>query len=215
MGVRQDPLHHGRYWDATLNVVGGCEIVDPSCLHCYAVSYAAGIHTANDVELYRGTTEFKHGRHFWTGHLTVQTDGHPSWTEFVSWRFPKPLLGAGRPAIIWVNSMEDLFHPRRPIEPINRILETVAISPHLGLVVTKHPAQMVANFSQKPAWWRKKFILLFSAGDQRWWDRRWAIMRQLAERWIVGTSIQPMLAPVVLPPDFLTLGRWTKPRISA
>jgi protein gp37 len=208
MGVRPNPLHHGRYWDATQNVVGGCEIVDSSCLNCYAVDYAAGIHAANDVELYRGTTEFKHGRDFWTGHLTVQADDHSSWTDFLSLKFPKPLL-EGKPAIIWVNSMTDLFHPRRPIEPINRILETVAISRHLGLVVSKHCGSLVDYFSQRPAWWKRKFILLFSAGDQIWWDRRWKIMRALAEQgWIVGTSIQPMLALVVLPPDFLRLGRW-------
>ena len=34
-------------------------------------------------------------------------------------------------------------------------------------------------------------------------------MRPLAEAgWIVGTSIQPMLGLVVLPPDSLTLLRW-------
>jgi protein gp37 len=49
----------------------------------------------------------------------------------------------------------------------------------------------------------------FSAGDQRWWDRRWQIMRPLAEQgWTVFTSIAPMIGPVVLPPDFLALGRW-------
>jgi protein gp37 len=47
------------------------------------------------------------------------------------------------------------------------------------------------------------------AGDQRWWDVRWKILRQLTERgWTIFTSIQRMLGPVVSPPDFLTLGRW-------
>ncbi len=105
--------------------------------------------------------------------------------------------------------MADLFHPGRPPEAIDRILTTVALSRHIGLVVTKHPAQLVKYFSQRPAWWKRKFILIFSAGDQLWWDRRWAVMRVLAERgWMVGTSIQPMLTLVVLSPDFLTLARW-------
>jgi hypothetical protein len=60
-------------------------------------------------------------------------------------------------------------------------LSTVAISPHhIGLVVTKHLAQMVAYFSTKPAWWRKRFILVFSAGDQRWFERRWQLVKPLA-----------------------------------
>jgi protein gp37 len=111
--------------------------------------------------------------------------------------------------LLWVNSMADLFHPGRPIEVIDRILNTVAISPHIGLVLTKHVKPMAAYFSAQPVWWHKWFWLGFSAGDQRWWDLRWSIMRPLAESgWFIFTSIQPMLAPVVLPPDFLALGKW-------
>ena len=180
MGVRPDPLCRGCYWDGTVNVVGGCEfahrfedghkIVDPSCINCYAVIYAAGIHKANDVELYRGTTERKGKRATWTTPpvLTVLPDGHANLTEFFSWRFPKPLLGKGKPGLVWVNSMTDLFHPGRPREAINRILENIAISHHIGLIVVKYCEQMVEYFQQKPAWWRREFILVFSAGDQGW-----------------------------------------------
>ena len=48
----------------------------------------------------------------------------------------------------------------------------------------------------------------FSAGEQRWWDVRWKVIRLPAESgWTIFTSIQPMLGPVVLPPDFLALAR--------
>jgi protein gp37 len=112
--------------------------------------------------------------------------------------------------------MADIFHPRRfedpkTMEAIDYFLKNIAISPHniVGLILTKYPAQMVEYFGQKPAWWRKRFILVFSAGDQLWWNRRWELMRPLAENgWIVGTSIQPMLGPVVLTPDYQVLGRW-------
>jgi len=221
MAVRPDPLEHGRYWDGTVNVLFGCEfghrfvrgrkLIDPSCLFCYAVTYAAGLHTKNDLERYRGTTEPRGGRDTWTvpPYLTVLPDGHADWTDFLSWKFPNPLLGKGKPGIIFLNSMSDLFHPEHPLWAIDRLLQTVAISDHIGLVLTKYPQRLVEYFSTKPAWWRKKFILVFSAGDQRWWDWRWSIMRPLAEAgWMVGTSIQPMLRPVILPDDFLRLGRW-------
>jgi protein gp37 len=107
--------------------------------------------------------------------------------------------------------MADLFVPGRPTEHFDRLLVNTAISPHkiVGLVLTKYPAQMVEHFATKPLWWRRRFLLVFSAGDQRNWDWRWRIMRQLAEQgWIIGTSIQPMLTQVTLPPDFLRLGRW-------
>jgi len=221
MPVRPDPLEHARYWDGTVNVVFGCEfahrfvagrkLTDLSCLNCYAVVYAAGVHKANDLEWYRGTTEPKGERDTWTKppHLTVLPDGHPDWTDFLRWRFPNPLLGKGKPGIIWLNSMSDLFHPGHPRWAINRLLQTIAISDHIGLILTKYCEQMVEYFSTKPAWWHKKFILVFSAGDQENWDERWRIMRPLAEAgWMVGTSIQPMLELVILPDDFLHLGCW-------
>jgi protein gp37 len=184
--------------------------VDPSCRYCYAAD-ATRLQIANGVELYKDTIEYRNDRWTWTGNLTVLEDDHSTWSSFLRQRFPQPpLFGPGKPSILWLNSMADLYHPGRPIEAINRILVTVALAPHIiGLIVTKHPAQMVAYFRTKPAWWRKRFILVFSAGDQRWLDVRWRIMRPLAEQgWRVGVSLQPLLGPVVLPPDFLRLGKW-------
>jgi protein gp37 len=141
--------------------------------------------------------------------LTVLPDDHRDWTDFMGWRFDEPLLGKGKPGIIFLDSTSDLFHPGHPPWAIDRLLQNVVVSPHIGLIYTKYPEQMVAYFSKQPAWWRKWFFLVFSAGDQRWWDWRWRIMRQLAESgWMVGTSIQPMLGPVVLPDDALRLIRW-------
>jgi len=212
MGVRPDPLEHGRYWDATVNVVGGCVIVDSSCYYCYAAPYAGGIHAATDIELYRGTVEWRNGRWTWTSLLTKLPPDHPNHTLPLRWRgVEEPLLGPGKSSILWLNSMADLFVPGRPTEDFDRLLVNTAISPHniVGLILTKYPAQMVAYFHAKPTWWRKRFILVFSAGDQRWWDLRWNIMRPLAEAgWTVGTSIQPMLGPVVVAPDYQALGRW-------
>jgi protein gp37 len=176
MGVRPDPLDHGRYWDATLNVVGGCEIVDRSCRFCYAPPDAAGLQTSRDVELYKNTTVFKHGRWTWNGRLTVRPPEDSTWTDPLRWKgVAEPLLGKGKPSILWVNSMSDIFHPGHPPEAIDRVLQNVAISPNniIGLILTKHPEQLVEYFSTKPDWWRKRFILVFSAGDQLWWNRRW------------------------------------------
>ena len=212
MGVRPNPLEHGRYWDATLNVVGGCVIADRSCSFCYAAPYAGGIHAATDIELYRGTVEWRNGRWTWTGLLTKLPPDHPNHTFPLRWRgVEQPLLGFGKSSILWLNSMADFFVPGRPTEDFDSLLVNTAISPHniIGLILTKYPAQMVEYFSTKPAWWRRRFILVFSASDQLWWNRRWQLIRPLAESgWIIGTSIQPMLSPVVLLPDFRRLGRW-------
>jgi protein gp37 len=219
MGVRADALAHGRWWDDTLNVVGGCVIADTSCYYCYAPLDAGTLQSATDIELWKDTTVWRNGRWTWNGRLTVLRPDHPTWTFPLRWKgSPEPLLGDGKPSLLWLNSMADLFvpDPERPDEPhpmrieaINRILKIVVLSPHIGLVLTKYPKVMAKYFLQKPAWWRKKFILIFSAGNQQWWDVRWEIMRPLAEQgWMVGTSIAPMLTRVVLPPDFLRLARW-------
>src|SRR5262245_34812718 len=212
MGVRPNPLDHGRYWDATVNVCGGCAMADSGCYFCYAAPYAGGIHAAADLELYRGTVEWRNGRWTWTGLLTKLPPDHPNHTFPLRWRgVEQPLLGPGKQSILWLNSMADLSVPGRPTEDFDRLLVNTAISPHniIGLILTKYPAQMVEYFSAKPAWWRKRFILVFSAPDQRWFERRWQIMRPLAEAgWIVGASIQPMLGPVVPPDDALRLLRW-------
>ena len=210
MGVRPKPLHHGRWWDATLNVVGGCKLADDSCYFCYAPRDAAGVQTATDIELYLGTTVWKDGRWTWNGKLTPLPPEHPKWTFPLRWTgAAEPLLGPSQPSLLWINSMADLFSPGRPVEHFHRLMETVAISHHIGLVPTKYPAAMVEYFQRQPAWWRRRFWLGFSAGDQRWWDVRWKIMRPLAKQgWTIFTSIAPMLTPVILPPDFLELGAW-------
>jgi protein gp37 len=81
-----------------LNVVGGCEIVDPSCYFCYAAPDAAGIQTANDIQLYLNTTEFKHERWTWNGNLTELPPDHSTWNDLLSFGgVDEPLLGKGKP----------------------------------------------------------------------------------------------------------------------
>src|SRR5260221_13382579 len=109
MGVRPNPLHHGRYWDATLNVVGGCEIADRSCYYCYAPPDAAGIQTATDVALWKDTTVWRNERWTWNERLTVLPPEHPAWMFPLRWKgAASPLLGEGKPSQLWVNSMADL-----------------------------------------------------------------------------------------------------------
>lgn len=132
MGVRPNPLHHGRYWDASENVVAGCQFADHSCLNCYAMLYAAGIHTANDIELYRGTTEVKHERLTWSGKFNVLPPEHPNYTFPLRWRgTDPPVMGVGKPYIIWVNSMADLFvpHPEPFLEWQAAVHQRCALAP--------------------------------------------------------------------------------------
>jgi hypothetical protein len=53
-------------------------------------------------------------------------------------------------------------------------------------------------------------LLGFSAGHQKWFDQRLPVMLALAEAgYFIFVSIAPMYEPVVLPPEFLALGKRT------
>jgi len=210
MAARKNPLERRRWWDATWNPVGGCKMADSSCYYCYAPPEAAGLQTSKDVELYLGTTKYEDGRWTWNGRLTEWPPEHPGWNWPLTWRNPEPpLLGPGQSSLLWCGSMTDVFLPGRSPQTIDRIFTTVAHSRHIGLVVTKRPKQMAAYFSRQPAWWRERFWLGFSAGEQRPFDVRWKRMRPLAEQgWLVFVSLAPLIEEIILPPDFLALAKW-------
>src|SRR5215831_4694001 len=80
-----------------------------------------GIHAATDIELYRGTVEWRNGRWTWTGLLTKLPRGHPNHTLPLRWRgVEEPLMGPGNPSTLWLNSSRrrsresDATPPDRP-----------------------------------------------------------------------------------------------------
>jgi protein gp37 len=117
------------------------------------------------------------------------------------------------PSLLWAGSMSELLLPGRPKEVLDRTIGTLALSDHIGLILAKPTHQMAAYINAQRTIvqrrWRTKFWLGFSAEDQTWFDLRWPPMRNLAQRgWLVFVSIAPMLGPVILPQDFLTMARW-------
>lgn len=196
----------GWWWDASWNAVGGCKPVSPGCLNCYAARAAATLQTETDIPLYRGVTNRVDVRYVFNDKLTVLTPGHKLWTSPLKWPgAARPVMGRGRPSLIFVSDMADLFHEDRPTAIITRALATIAASDHIGLLLTKRPSRML----DLPARWMSKLWLGFSAERQVEFDERWPPMRQLAKRgWLVFVSIAPMLEPVRLPDDFLALARW-------
>jgi protein gp37 len=197
------------WWDATINLVGGCTHVSTGCRHCYA-ALLSGTQQSN-IELYAETTDWKRGRPVFNGKLTVLPPNHPTWRWLSRWKGAEhPLLGPGQPSLIFVSDMSDLFHEQRPITHINRVVSAIAWCPHrhIGQLLTKRPHVMAKYFlapdRDQRASWRERFWLGFSAERQKEFDERWTHIRKLAEAgWIVFVSVAPMLGPVVLPPDFL------------
>jgi protein gp37 len=204
------------WWDATWNPVGGCLASSPGCTNCYAAQ-VAGTKTwpyANSAGVHNGVTVVRDKRRIFNGKLTAAPEFHKSWTWPLTCPGAKhPKLGPGAPSLIFVGDMADLFY-KRPDKIITRVCATIALSAHIGELLTKRTPRMADYFaaldSRTVARWQPKLLLGFSAENQEWFDRRLADMRPLAELgWFIFVSIAPMIGPVRLPPDFLALGRRT------
>jgi protein gp37 len=147
--------------------------------------------------------------------MTAAPEGHKEWTRPLKWRgVAHPKLGPGRPSLIFVVDMGDLFHEDRPTKHIDRVIATVALSDHIGLIMTKRTARMrsycAALDPRTVQRWQQNVWLGFSAERQKEFDTRWTDVRPLAAAgWFTFANLAPMLGPVTLPLDFLALGRRT------
>ena len=213
------PVVEWAYWDYTLNVLGGCLPIGPGsgCKNCYAAQIA-GTKTwpfAGYAGIHDGVTVVRDKRRVFNGKATVAPEGHPLWTKRL--RLPpakNPKLGSGKPSLVFVQDMGELFYERHADAHIDLVCETIALSDHIGLLLTKRTPRMATYFSNKSPLtvrqWQKKLWLGCSAEDEECFDLRWPDMRALADAgWFVWVSIAPMLEPVTLPPDFLALEKGT------
>jgi protein gp37 len=163
----------------------------------------------------RGVIDRVKGRWTFNGRLTALPATDELWDLPLHWPgVAKPKLGIGKPSLIWIGDMSDVFHEDRPKEIIDRALGTVVISRHVGLVLTKRTARMAEYFgalsSHTKRLWKRKLLIGFSAEDQQAFDSRWADVRPLAhEGCFIFVSIAPMVARVILPDAFLALGSST------
>lgn len=218
--------------DATWNPVGGCSIKSPGCINCYAQRLCGTRLKAHP--LYAGTTTLVKDKPVFNGKMTAAPNDDPVWTWPLRWRGAKqPKLGTGKPSLIFVGDMSDLFHEDRPLETIDRTMAVAQLADnHIFQLLTKRADRMRSYFDIDAPWrvWMamQKFYpeasdlrwnheppfllpnvwLGFSAERQQEFDERWEHMRPLAEAgWTIFVSIEPALGPVILPPDFLKLGR--------
>lgn len=132
---------HIEWTDATWNPVGGCAVCSPGCTNCYAQRLAARL---PDHPVYKGVVSPSKAGPVFNGTLTRAPDDHPAWTWPLRWRGAKtPKLGAGKPSMIFVGDMCDLFHEDRPVADIDRVFAVMALCPqHIFQVLTKRSARM-------------------------------------------------------------------------
>src|SRR5580704_6740802 len=105
--------------DATWNPVRGCTKISPGCKHCYAEVFA---------ERFRGVPGHAYERGFDL--------------RLVPEKLAEPLRW-GKPRMIFVNSMSDLFHEQVPSEYIEKVAEVMSTANwHTFQVLTKRSSRM-------------------------------------------------------------------------
>jgi protein gp37 len=205
------------WWDHSWNPAIGCEPCGPGCTFCYVPPKVADFsHNAPwlaGAKRYADIVEVKgKKRPRFNGNARNLPPGHHEWTFPLRWAGPEhSKLGPGAPGLIFVTTMGDLLFEKQPDTVIDRVLSTVAVSKHIGLVVTRRSERARDYFSaldpRTARLWRPKIWLAFSACDQAEFDKHWANMRTLAESgWFVFVSCAPLIGPIKLPDDFLGNG---------
>lgn len=119
--------------EKTWNPVVGCTRASAGCDHCYAVGMTKRLEAMGHAK-YAGLVG---NGHFNGVVRTVPED------------LDKPLKWK-KPAVIFVNSMSDLFHKSVPFEFIDQVFAVMALCPqHTFQVLTKRPERMAEYLSQR------------------------------------------------------------------
>lgn len=183
------------YCDETINPIrtkgGGwhCVKTSPGCLHCYAG---------------RINKRFGDGYDYY--------ENHDRKIEFVLIvkALEKPLHWK-KPKSIFVQDMSDLFLDTVPSTFINDVFRMmIDAKRHTFLILTKRPERMrdFLNGGGYPTGdlVPPNILLGITAENQGMFDKRWAFLKDIpaSVKWI---SYEPALGPLVLPDDFLALGK--------
>lgn len=189
--------------NATWNPVVGCSIKSSGCLSCYAMGQANRQLDGNPkTPHYLGTTKVVNGNAVWTGKLGRAPD--KIFTQPDRW---------GKPRLIFVNSMSDLYHENMPQEWVDDAWAVMARNPrHIFQVLTKRPDRMLEDAFKRevlPNVW-----LGTSVENQGTWKERkdhGSALKALGWMWWI--SAEPLIGPLVMDglpahllPDWVVVG---------
>lgn len=164
----------------TWNPTTGCDRVSPGCDHCYALTLAKRLKAMGARKYQRDGDPRTSGPGFG---LTLHEDvaDQPR-----AWR---------QPAVVFVNSMSDLFHARVPFSFIERIWATMEATPqHTYQILTKRPDRM-ARFSNRLPILSNVWLGTSVEDQERAGRVQWLYETQAPVRFI---SAEPLLGPVDL-----------------
>jgi protein gp37 len=203
------------WWDWSWSPLSGCKPISDGCKYCWVTKWLNS-HTWKRETVYTGAVKEanERGRRKWTGDLTALRDGDPVWNlPLTHPGVVNPALGPDAPNLIFCVMDGDLFVTGRPKEDKDSVCEIIARSRHIGILCTKYTREMATYLaaldSHTTRLYQSKLWVCFSAETQTCFNARWADVRPLAQAgWFCPVSISPMLTAVILPSDFLALGKW-------
>ena len=121
--------------EKTWNPVRGCSVVSEGCRNCYAMTFAARF--AGEGEAYEGLAYRNESGAHWTGKARL-----------IEEHLNDPMRRR-KPAMIFVNSMSDLFHESLSDGAILRVFDVMRQCPqHTFQILTKRPARMLLWFQR-------------------------------------------------------------------
>lgn len=204
-----------RTWNPSI----GCDIVSPGCTHCYAMRQARRLESNPRLKPnhYKGTTKKGKKGPVWTGLVRMA----PSKTLL------KP-LGWRAPALVFVNSMSDVFAEPLKFSDIAKIWAVMALAgKHTFQLLTKRPGRMLEFLSDPrtpaavelqmnairpgsrlPAWPLPNVWCGTSTEDQKRAQERIPILLQVPAK-IRFLSMEPLIGAVSLA-DIIAPASWKR-----
>jgi protein gp37 len=180
-----------QWTDHTWNPWRGCWKISEGCANCYADSQSRR-NPAVLGEWGKGARRVEGSADYWRKPL--------AWNRAAE--------KAGKRRRVFCMSLGDIFEDREDLDPLRvQVWETIHATPWLDWqLLTKRPA--VAVDCARSMGWPGNAWLGFSAENQSRFDERWAMARELVDVVpILFVSHEPALGPLVLPGDYLALGR--------
>lgn len=179
--------------DRTFNPWWGCTKVSAACDHCYAEADAK-----------------RYGFDIWGPGAARRIMSDETWKQPLKW--DTEAAREGKRYKVFCGSMCDILDEEAPEGQRDRLWKLIDATPNLiWQLLTKRPANYKKYLPEKLQ--LNNVWLGCSAEDQKWYDKRWPLLRQAAEERGLMTfvSYEPACGPLVLSghrtaPDWIICG---------
>lgn len=167
--------------DKSWNPLRGCSVYTKECINCYAMRTAHRY--AGPGGPFEGLTQTVKGKPVWTGNIRLVPED-----------LEKPLTWE-KPALVFVNSMSDLFHEDVPEDYIREVFEVMRRAEHHTFQVLTKRAERVLELSDRLPWGRNVWMGVSIGCQENAYKADLLARTGAAVKWV---SAEPLIGPVNL-----------------